>query len=159
MNESEQKMLAIQKKLLLHARIKTGILLILALMLIISTVSLTKASNSIKSVSETAEKVIGRTDFDRLTTAADSLGKAAEELQKLDIDRFNEAASSFTLAAEKLADVDVDKLNKAMEAFSAAAETLKDLNIQELNGLVASLNNVSEALENVVSSIQNLFRR
>ena len=151
-------MLAIQKKLLLHSRIRTGLLLILAALFLISTVSLTKTSSRLQTVSKSASDMISKMDFERLASSADALGKAAKELEKLDVDRFNEAASSFTTASEKLSEVDVEELNKAMEAFSSAANTLKDLNIQELNGLVTSLNHVSETLEKTVSSIQNLFR-
>lgn len=137
-------LITLQEKTLLHARIRSGIMAAIFVMIFITSIVLfVKAHQIGLAVTE-------------VTNVASSV---REKVDVLDVAKLNETITALKGAAETLGGFNINDFNNSVLAFEDAVEKFKELDMSNINGLVESLKTVSDRLESVTGAFSNLFGR
>jgi len=170
---------AYQKKLLLHARLRTVLLSVLILLLLAAGIYAVGALGDMKRNMDSMKQKLDAVDAEDISAIVDSVrdvtdqmkaldfGDAVESLERaaglladVDVESLNGAISSLRDAAGKLSEVDVRTLNAAISSLKDAANTLKALDMESLNALVHTMEQTTEKLQGAVDKaikLANLF--
>ena len=145
-----------ESALLNHARLQTGILCCIFVILLVAAIFLMVQISGLKAeVQSTIEKL----DVDGWVHTVDSLKTAAEAMSSVDMEQIKGTISTLKDAAENLGNVDMKQLNGAVGALKDAAGKFEEVDVDSLNSLVGSLETVASRLQNAVNAITGIFSR